>query len=64
MKLGVTIWLLSIALLIEAEKIAQNQTPKNSHTAEVNGGNERRRYPTISEVNGKTLSIYFRIDEG
>ena len=63
-KLGVTIWLLSIALLIEAEKIAQNQTPKNSRTAEVNGGNERRRYPTMSEVNGKTLSISFRIDEG
>lgn len=64
MKLGVTIRLLSIALLIEAEKIAKNQTPKNSRTAEVNGGNERRRYPTMSEVNGKTLSISFRIDEG
>ena len=64
MKLGVTIWLLSIALLIEAEKIAQNQTPKNSHTAEVNGGNERRQCPTMSVVNGSTLSISFRIDEG
>ena len=64
MKLGVTIWLLSIALLIEAEKIAQNQTLKYSSTAEVNGGNERRRYQTMSEVNGKTLSISFRIDEG
>lgn len=64
MKLCVTIWLLSIALLIEAEKIAQNQTPKNSRTAEVNGGKERRRYQTMSEVNGKKLSISFRIDEG
>ena len=64
MKLCVTIWLLSIALLIEAEKIAQNQTPKNSHTTEVNGCNERRRYPTMSAVEGKALSIYFRIDEG
>ena len=64
MKLGVTIWLLSIALLIEAEKIAPNQTPKNSRTAEVNGGNERKHCLTISEVNGKTLSIFFRIDEG
>ena len=64
MKLGVTIWLLSIALLIEAQKIAQNQTPKNSRTEEINGGDERRRHLTISEVNGKTLSISFRIDEG
>ena len=64
MKLCVTIWLLSIALLIEAEKIAQNQTPKNSRTAEIKGGNERRRYPTMSEVNSNTLSISFRIDEG
>ena len=50
--------------MIEADKIAQNQTPKNCRTAEVNGGNERRRYHTMSEVNGKTLSISFRIDEG
>lgn len=50
--------------MIEAEKIAPNQTSKNSRTAEVNVVNERRRYPTISEVNGKTLSISFRIDEG
>ena len=64
MKLCVTIWLLSIALLIEAQKIAQNQTPKNSRTEEINGGDERRRHLTISEVNGKTLSISFRIDEG
>lgn len=63
-KLGVTIWLLSIALLIEAEKIAQNQTPKYSRTAEVNGGSERKHCLTMSEVNGKTLSISFRIDEG
>ena len=28
-----------IALLIEAEKIAQNQTPKNSRTAEIKSGN-------------------------
>ena len=42
----------------------QNQTPKNSRTAEVNGGNERRRYPTMSEVNGKTLSISFRHRRG
>ena len=63
-KLGVTIWLWSIALLIEADKIAQNQTPINSRTAEVNGGNERIRYQTMNEVNGKTLSISFRIDEG
>ena len=55
---------MSIALLIEAEKIARNQTQKYSRTAEVNGGNERRRYQTMSEVNGKTLSISFRIDEG
>ena len=64
MKLGVTIWLLSIALLIEAEKIAQNQTPKYSRTAEVNGGSERKHCLTMSEVNGNTLSISFRIDEG
>ena len=64
MKLGVTIWLLSIALLIEAEKIAPNQTSKNSRTAEVNVVNERRQCLTMSEVNGKTLSISFRINEG
>ena len=50
--------------MIEAEKIARNQTPKYSRTTEVNGGNEIRRYQTMSEVNGKTLSISFRIDEG
>ena len=50
--------------MIEAEKIAQNQTPKYSRTTEVNGGNERKRYQTMSEVNGKVLSISFRIDEG
>ena len=50
--------------MIETEKIAKNQTQKNIRTAEVNGGNERSGYLTMNEVNGKTLSIYFRIDEG
>ena len=50
--------------MIEAEKIAKNQTPKNSCTTEIKCSNERRRYLTMSEVNGKTLSISFRIDEG
>lgn len=50
--------------MIEAEKIALNQTSKNSRTAEVNVVNERRQCPTMSVVNGSTLSISFRIDEG
>ena len=50
--------------MIEAEKIAKNQTPKNSCTTEIKCGNERSSYQTVGEVNGKTLSISFRIDEG
>ena len=37
--------------MIEDEKIARNQTPKIAA-------------PQMSEVNGKTLSISFRINEG
>ena len=50
--------------MIETEKIAHKSNTKNSRTEEVNGGNERRRHQTMSEINGKTLSIPFRIDEG
>ena len=50
--------------MIEAEKIAPKSNTKNSRTAAIKCGNERSSYQTVGEVNGKTLSISFRIDEG
>ena len=50
--------------MIEAEKIAPKSNIKNSRTAAIKCGNERSSYQTVGEVNGKTLSISFRIDEG